>query len=309
MKHNYFYWGTTKKVATVFGAMFNDLHTGRVTEDGALVNVSSVPLSYGPRAKFLSRIRENKDHKISIKLPRMSYSIADFQQDTARNVSPTHRRKYEDGKSAFVSVPYELGFELDIYGRTLDDVLQILEQILPMFRPEYTISIKDIEGPGTTSDVGFKLASISSSDDYEGDFGPVRAIVYTLMFTANVKYLGPIDERGVIERVEATIRNFDTDAFWEKVVEKIDEPKSSISMIDPLDEYDIIVNESAGFFVGENIIGQTSGYGALIVQIVNSTTIRVKHVENTFILGEDMIGESSGSSQELIDILKVDDED
>lgn len=300
MKREYFYWATSKKVATVFGAMFNNIQVGRRTSDGKLSNVTEVPLSYGPRAKFLSRIRENKEQKISIQLPRMSYQIVDFTHDQSRAIAPTQKYKFPNNKTAFTAVPYELGFELVIYGRTLDDVLQIIEQILPSFRPEYTVAIKDLEGPDTITDVPFKLNGITSVDEYEGDWLEARAITKTLTFTANIKYLGPISDTSIIERVEATVRNMNNGEFWEKIVEKVDAPTSFVSMIDPNQEYSIVVTNTTGFLEGENIIGQTSGYGALILEVVDGTTLRVGHVENTFTLNENIIGENSGTVQELL---------
>lgn len=298
----YFYWATTKKIAAIFGALFNDIKVARKTSDGALSNVTEVPLSYGPRAKFLTRIRESNEDKISIQLPRMSYEISGYEYDTSRKVSPIYRRKLAENSSAYVATPYILSFELSIFSRTLDDNLQIMEQIIPAFKPEYTVSVKDLEGPGTTTDVQFLLESISMSDDYEGDYGPVRAIVQTLTFSANVKYLGPVSDAKIIKRVEAAVRNFENGAFWEKIVEKADEPTSFISFIDPTTEYLIVVNDTTGYQVGENVIGETSGYGALCTQVFDSTTLVVKNLENTLILGENLIGETTNASSEIVDV-------
>jgi hypothetical protein len=315
---SYYYYKTTRKIVSVFGAMFNDIYTARELEDGTLTNMARVPLSYGPRSKFLSRIREENrldSPKIGIRLPRMSFEITSMDYDTEAKLNRLNRRKFDVAGSsevvdtAYAPVPYNLGFELNIMARTQDDALQILEQIIPLFTPEYTISVKDIEGPGTTTDVPFSLESISMSDDYEGDFNDPRTLIYTLSFSAKVRYLGSLSRLGIIRRAITSFLDLDHGGFYEKVVVKEDEPKHFVSTIDNRDTYQITLDSSAvGYVENETVIGETSGYGALTTS-VSSDSVNVKYLENTLILGENLIGETSGESLPILDVQPVSEND
>ena len=89
-------------------------------------------------------------------------------------------------------VPYDLDFELSIMTKHNDDMLQIIEQILPYFQPSFNLSIDMVESIGEKRDVPMILNSISMSDDYEGDFSTRRALIYTLRFTAKTYLFGPV---------------------------------------------------------------------------------------------------------------------
>ena len=61
-----------------------------------------------------------------------------------------------------------------------DDALQIVEQILPFFQPDYTLTINDMADMGIKRDVPIILNDVSYEDSYQGDFESRRAIIYTL---------------------------------------------------------------------------------------------------------------------------------
>lgn len=309
----YFYYEINRKLVTVFGAMFNDIHTARRLSNGTLENVQRVPLSYGPRSKFLARILENTDGECSIKLPRMAFEITDISFDEANKLKKTNRVNIcENGTPigrAYAGVPYNVTFELSIFGRSQDDMFQILEQILPSFSPDYTITIKNIEGTGNSMDVPFTLTSVGLSDEYEGDFQPARPLIYTLQFNAKVKYLGNIDDaQGIIEHVTVEFRDKDNLGTYEKIavngagVETIEEAQCFISQIDSNDLYEIVLDSESALDIseGENVIGDTTSYAAL-VQNVDGATIQVNFVDDLFQIGENLIAKS-GTSYEILSI-------
>ena len=83
-----------------------------------------------------------------------------------------------------------------------DDALQIIEQILPFFQPEYTITINDNTDMNQKRDVPIVLSGIDYEDNYEGDFISRRAIIYTLSFTTKFYLYGPVTKQSVIKRVQ-----------------------------------------------------------------------------------------------------------
>lgn len=194
LNDRYYYNATVKKTVALFGTMFNSIYISK-TAGGKSTGIQRVPLAYGPRQKFLGRIQTNDAENqtdVAIKLPRLSFEITSISPDQTPKLNPLNSQitLLEDGSRALTrqSVPYIINFQLSIYGRQLDDVLQIFEQIVPIFNPEFTISARNFEGPGTVTDIPITLQSVSPSDDYEGDFQTRRITVYTLDFAVKVKF-------------------------------------------------------------------------------------------------------------------------
>ena len=67
--------------------------------------------------------------------------------------------------SQFMPVPYNMDFELLVMAKQSDDALQIVEQILPFFQPDYTITLNDNTAMGTTRDVPIVLTNVGYEDE------------------------------------------------------------------------------------------------------------------------------------------------
>jgi len=203
-----FYHETMRKVIISFGTMFNDIHLVRKDNNGTITQSMKVPLAYGPREKFLVRLREDADltKQVALTLPRMGFEIKNLSYDSARKLNRVQRFKTVKGSETkqldtqFMPVPYNLDIELYVMAKQSDDALQIVEQILPYFQPDYTITVADLGG-GTKRDVPVVLNSITYEDNYEGDFEQRRALVYTLAFTAKFYLYGPVSSSKVIKTV------------------------------------------------------------------------------------------------------------
>ena len=59
----------------------------------------------------------------------------------------------------------------------LKDGLQIVEQILPYFQPDYTITINTIPSMGIKRDVPIILNNVSYEDTYDGSYTQRRAVI------------------------------------------------------------------------------------------------------------------------------------
>ena len=224
LSQNHFYNETIKRTVAVFGTVFNNITIAKKDNVANTVSgVERVPIAYGPKSKFLLRIREQPDlteTKIAIKVPRMSFEISSLAYDTTSKLSKLNRHikwPKTDGNgnitnttttTQYHSTPYVIGFQLNIFGRNQDDVLQILEQIIPTFNPEYTVSVKDMEGPGLSADVPITLTGIGLADEYEGDLASTRrVIVYSLDFTLKIRFIGPVLTSKIITLTEVTLHN------------------------------------------------------------------------------------------------------
>lgn len=200
MLGTYYYHEIIRRTIISFGTLFNNIHIKHENENGDDVSVIKVPIAYGPVQKFLARLDEKPDlrKKVAITLPRMSFEMTTIQYDSSRKVSTVQtfqaNRTGVGPVKVYMPAPYNIGIQLSIISKYQDDMLQIIEQILPFFQPQFNLSIDLVNSIGEKRDIPIILEGISMSDDYEGDFSTRRSLVYTLNFTAKTSLFGPISD-------------------------------------------------------------------------------------------------------------------
>lgn len=211
----YFYNGTIRKYIILFGRMFNDIDV--VRSNGTVSQTIRCPIAYGPREQWLSRLNQdpglNKD--VAITLPRLSFELTGMELDQTRSLNKMHKMTaYNDNvkklTSQYTPVPYT--FNMSLYGMfdNNEDAVQVVEQITPFFRPEWTASVKLIDELDEYFDVPTILNNMSIEDSYEADFQTRRAILYTWNFTVKGYLWGPVRNRGIINRTVVDISNNST---------------------------------------------------------------------------------------------------
>jgi hypothetical protein len=208
MLGNHFYHERIRKSVALFGSLFNNIYVVRKDSTNKVISQARVPLSYAPSSSFLDRIRENpdlqNDTKVAIKLPRMSFEIISFQYDSQRQLSKVNNLNKGTGNTRnkiYTYTPYIIGFQLNVYAKTQDDALQIVEQIIPYFAPQYTLTIKPFaDYTDIKEDVPITLNGLTYSDAYEGALDNRRIIQYTLDFTMTANFYGPITETAIIRK-------------------------------------------------------------------------------------------------------------
>jgi len=199
---DHFYHQIFRKTVIAFGTLFNNIQIKRDSSDGIVDEIIEVPLAYGPTQKFLARIEQQADlnKPVQMSLPRMSFEFTGISYDTGRKLAGTQhftttlKSDKTDIKKVYFPVPYNMDFELSIMTLLNDDALQIVEQILPYFQPNYTLTIDLVETIGEKRDVPITLESINFEDNYEGDFTTRRVLLYTLKFTAKTYLFGPVKD-------------------------------------------------------------------------------------------------------------------
>ena len=195
MLGQYWYHGLVRKYVAVFGTLFNDISIQRKNSSGNVTETIKVPLAYGPKQKFLVRLSgdERLDKKVGMQLPRMGFDLTSMSYSPERMLHPLHNRtqKYK-GETGVVKspVPYDFAFALNVYVKNADDGTQIIEQILPFFQPDFTVTINALPTMGIKIDLPIVLGGVNVEDSYEGDFLSRRALIWTLDFTVK-GYLYP----------------------------------------------------------------------------------------------------------------------
>ena len=184
----YFYHQTSRKMVVAFGSLFNTIEVRRTDSAGAVTEVVKIPLSYGPKDKMLTRISAdpNLNPKVALTVPRMGFELTSMSYDGVRKLNTMNRnvKKGTTGlKKQFNPVPYNWEFSLYVFVKNAEDGTQILEQILPFFTPDFTVTMTLISSMSVKHDIPLVLTSVTSEDTYEGDFATRRSIIWTLSFT------------------------------------------------------------------------------------------------------------------------------
>jgi hypothetical protein len=250
MFNSYFYHAKYRKAVSIFGTMFNNINIIRTDANGDTISQVKVPISYAPRRKFLERLRQNadldNDTKIAIKLPRMGFEIVGLSYDPNRqlprvNSFPLQGATTGVKNKVYTATPYALQVSLSIYAKTQDDALQVVEQILPYFNPNYTIAIKPYaEYSSFIEDIPITLQSVQQEDDYEGTLEARRTIIYTLDFEMKVQFHGPLESGKIIKKAITKFHTMDNDLNDSDALYAIHELTTDPVSVDPDSDYSFV---------------------------------------------------------------------
>lgn len=213
MNGQYYYHEIIRRTSAAFGTLFNNIYIRHQDGEDKDFSFIKVPIGYGPIQKFLARLEQKPDlrNRVAITLPRMSFEVGQLSYDSSRKSSSLQTFNTTVGtdnspRQLYMPVPYNLPFELTIATKYNDDMFQIVEQILPFFRPEFNLTVNLSSLIGEKRDVPLVLQGVSPfQDDYEGNFDNRRFITATLNFVAKIYFFGPVDtdENGnIIKRVQ-----------------------------------------------------------------------------------------------------------
>ena len=288
---SHFYHATVRKSVAVFGTLFNNITVIRKDGSGGILNQVKVPLAYGPKQKFLARLNEDLDNQsLALKMPRMAFEITSLdidlnQKQNKRNRITNASTDTSKRDKIDFQVPYNIGMELTIMAKNQDDGLQILEQIIPFFQPDYTVSIKPIDGwTAFTQDVPIVLNSVTFNDDYEADFMTRRVLTYTLGFTMKMTFYSSKGSQAVIKEIDIDyINQNNTVEQFQSTQYKVD-PTTAV-------ESDTQVTGTPGS--GQYRIVTTTDF----INYPETGTINLPaSISGTFSVGEIVTGGSSGTT-------------
>tara|TARA_R110000765_G_scaffold61089_1_gene118106 strand:+ start:2012 stop:3364 length:1353 start_codon:yes stop_codon:yes gene_type:complete len=211
-----YYHQTIRKYVAVFGTLFNDLNIERTNASGTVTEKVKIPLAYGPKQKWLLAMSDTTASRkvTATRSPRMGFALTSVDYDSVRKLNTVGKNWAANSSlsttttllSQFNPVPYNFAFDLFILVKNAEDGTQILEQILPYFTPEFTVTVNTIPDMGIKADIPIVLNSSSVADEYEGDLATRRTITWTLSFTLKGYIYPDIKSSSIIKTVEVNFR-------------------------------------------------------------------------------------------------------
>jgi len=196
--------------------VFNDIYINRLDNNEEVRQTLKVPLTYGPKDKVLARLEQNPEmlNQVGIVLPRISFEMTSLEYDPTRKLNTLNKLTKQSAtagtddevKYQYQPVPYDMQFEMNILVKNAEDGTRIVEQIVPYFTPDFTVSVNlvpEVDGP---RDIPIILNSITSQDQYEGNFEQRRVLTWTLSFTLKGYLYGPTKKSKLIKLAETTFR-------------------------------------------------------------------------------------------------------
>jgi hypothetical protein len=203
MFQSHFYHSTLKTSIKIFGKLFSNLFIKRGT------TLVPVPVNYSSKDKSIQKYQSWLEGTIedqqNVVLPRMGFIMGDPQVDKNKQLNRLHRifpKGPNKTPSSFNSIPFTVPFQLSIMTKNLDDMLQIVEQIVPFFYPEFSITITDNPVLEIETDYIYKIDSISQDQDtWDGTFDDRRLIVWTISFTCELNMYHPIVDSKLIKKI------------------------------------------------------------------------------------------------------------
>jgi len=230
----HFYNQGMRKMTIAFGQIFNNIQIKRTGSDSTIQSIR-VPLAYAPKEKFLVRLDQQpnlEDRQFAVTLPRMGFEISGIEYDGSRKLTKVQKFKTTKTNTGvmnynYMPVPYNISYNLYCFTATAEGGLQIVEQILPYFQPDYTVTINVVPEMGIKRDVPIVLNNINYEDSYSGDFESRRAVIYTLNFTAKTYLYGPASTQKVIRETQADMHTDLPAATREERITVVPNPESA----------------------------------------------------------------------------------
>jgi len=214
LSNAHFYHKLIRKYVVLFGNMFNNILLVRVDKDNnAEIERFKIPILYAPKEKYYARLQSDPDlqRELQISLPRLSFEMTGLTYDATRKQNSLLKAAAANTSTKatmqYIGVPYDLSFELNLYTRNIDDGAHVVEQILPYFNPDYTITTNLIPELGFERDIPIILKSVRNNIEHEGNFDAVRFVTWTLEFTMKVHFFGPVSTPKIIRKIDTNIYN------------------------------------------------------------------------------------------------------
>lgn len=206
LSHSHFYWNMTRKYIIAFNHIFSDIHVLRENSAGEVEKDILVKTTYAGKRKFANMLqRTNK--QVSVVLPRISFLITGFTPDNTRRLNNSNTISTDSGEFFYSPEPYDFNVDLVIWAKNMDDILQIVEQSVVFFKPQYTIKVKEIPSLNIERNITISLNSVDFDNDLEYDEETDRTLMANMNFTLKGFLYPPISDSNIIDIINVQFRD------------------------------------------------------------------------------------------------------
>ena len=232
-----FYHGTIKKAVTVFGTLFNNINIEREASNGEITTIK-VPIHYAQKDKFRQRYLSTQAQtynsaEVQVTAPRLAFENTGISYDATRKLNSLQKivtvsADENTHKRQFMRVPYTLDFSLYLFVGKAEDGYKIIEQIVPYFTPDLTVSVNDV----LPYDMPIVLVDFSAEDGWEGDMDARRRIEWTFNFSLHTYFYGlQTEEKKITKAITHSYseQDLESDISYQDGVPVIDETPAATS--------------------------------------------------------------------------------
>ena len=212
-----FYHGTIKKAVTIFGTLFNNIVIQREDSAGTETEIT-IPIHYSQKDKFRQRYILTQDSnydsaEVQVSAPRLAFDNTGITYDTERKLNTMQPLVWESDISGvrnkqYMRAPYDLDFSLYLFVGKAEDGYKVIEQIVPYFQPDLTVTVNDV----VSYDMPIILNDFAVEDGWEGDMDSRRRIEWTFNFTLKSYFYGlQSDSKVITKTITNLYEDFDID--------------------------------------------------------------------------------------------------
>lgn len=223
-----FYHQLTRKYHIAFGSLFKNITLLRRDATDVEQQRMVIPIEYSARESWLTRLRTDPDLDLrrSVVVPRFAYEMTGMRYDAPRKLNSLNQRTLvtRDGslktmRQYFSGTPYILTFNLYALTRSVEDANEIVEQIVPMFTPDYSLLVRLIPSLGILDRMRIVLEGGPQwSDTFEtAGMETTREIVLTFTFNVAATFYGPISAvpPSIIRHIMVDLYNIPSKTMFE----------------------------------------------------------------------------------------------
>lgn len=207
-----FYHSSIRNATIAFGNLFSGIHLINQDNTGKTVRDQIVEISFARKQQWLQRIQNDPEFlkKFESSMPRISFDITSVEYQPGKKLGNQFNHMLINcgvPKTVGSPAPWRLVFELSVYTKTVDDSLQIKEQILPYFNPSLMLNYLLLPEYNFSMDVPVTLMGVTDEDNYD-DLMNNRRIIDTYIFTMDIQLFGPTSNNVAV--IKEAISNIKT---------------------------------------------------------------------------------------------------
>ncbi len=191
----YFNHQTIRKAIIGLGSILDGIQIEKKDSQGN-ISYLTVPIKYGAKDYHITRKEEDTTFSnvaTEESLPVIAYKLVSATYDTERQRNSLVNIQYPNAttntaEKVYIPTPYELEFEVYVATDTEIQSFEIVEQIFPLFSPNYSIPVIIDKSINLVNDFVYYLTGSTFEDNYQETFDGNRIVLWTVSIACKVDF-------------------------------------------------------------------------------------------------------------------------